>query len=198
MKVYGLTGGIASGKSTASTIFQRLGVDVLDADQIAREVVQPGEPALEEIAAAFGPHALLPDGRLDRKAIASIVFSDPVSRKRLEAITHPRIAERILSKLASLAQEGKEAAIVEAALMVESGSHRRYDGLIVVHCSSSIQLERLMSREGMAPETAQKWIDAQLPQETKTALADWAIENNGTEAELRQKITKYWPFWLQR
>lgn len=193
MLVWGLTGNIACGKSAVEAILRQRGLPVLDADQIARDIVEPGEPALQEIEAAFGQGVLLPDGRLDRPALGAIVFGDPEARERLEAITHPRIIGRTMEHLAELTAEGHPLAIVSAALMIESGSYRNYAGLAVVTCPEDLQLARLCRRDGLSEEDARQRIASQRPQADKTALADVVFDNAGSLDELQQAVLD----WLE-
>ncbi len=190
MKTVGLTGGIGCGKSTVADMLRALGVPVLDLDQVARDVVAPGEPALAAIAARW-PTAVV-DGRLDRKALGAIVVADASARTALEAITHPRIWERMEEWLAARAAEGAPAAVVEAALMVETGSYRRYDALIVVSCAPAVQAARLAAREGYDAATVAKWQAAQLPLAQKEALADVVIPNDGDVETLRVCVLQSW------
>lgn len=193
MTVIGLTGGISTGKSTVAELLRReLNVPVLDADQVARDIVEPGQPALLELRAAFGPEVLTPEGRLDRKALGARVMADPAARRTLEAITHPRIREEIANRLAALQAAGAAVAVVEAALLVETGSYKLYDQLIVVTCSPQTQLARLMRREGMAEAEAQRWIQSQLPLAQKEALATVVIHNDGDEQALLQATLAAW------
>lgn len=193
MTVIGLTGGIATGKSTVAELLRReLNVPVLDADQVARDVVEPGRPALAEIAARFGPEVLTPEGRLDRKALGARVMANAEERRALEAITHPRIREEIGSRLAALQASGAAVAVVEAALMAETGSYKLYDQLIVVSCSPQTQLARLIAREGMTEAEARRWIDSQMPLGQKEALATVVIRNDEDEAALAQATLAAW------
>jgi dephospho-CoA kinase len=180
-----LTGGIASGKSAAADRFAALGVPVLDADVIARELVAPGGAALAEIVAAFGPAALAADGALDRRAMRSRVFADADARRRLEAILHPRIR-------ALLQQRAAEApapyAVVVVPLLVESGSYGWVDRVLVVDVPRALQRARLIARDGVAPELADAMLDAQAPRERRLALADDVVDNTGTPAELDAKV----------
>ncbi len=185
----GLTGGIATGKSTVSEIFRRLGAVVLDADQLAREVVEPGTPALARIVSEFGD-VLQPDGALDRKKVAAIVFADPARRKGLEAITHPAIRERFLARLAALEAEGFEGIVIwDAPVMIESGGHKAMDRLVVVVTDDATQRARLVARDGDAAD-GERRIANQMPLAEKAALADYVIDNSGdraaTEARTRE------------
>ena len=193
MKTLGLTGGIATGKSTVSALLRdRYGVPLIDADQVARDIVQPGAPALEEIRQAFGEEVLLPDGTLNRTALGRIVMADTAKRRVLEAITHPRIGQAIADWLSTERAQGAAWAAVEAALMVESGSYRAYDVLVVVSCSSETQLARLRAREGFDQEVAQRWIDAQLPLPEKEAVADHVLRNDDDLAQLEVAVAELW------
>jgi dephospho-CoA kinase len=178
LKVLGLTGGIGSGKSTVAKLIAELGVPVLDADQLAREVVEPGRPALAEVAAAW-PEAIGPDGKVARKRLADIVFADPAQRLRLEAIMHPRIQVLADERLAELAKKGQALAFYEASLLVESGRYKDFDGLVVVTASPETQLERLLARGDLTEPEAQARIDAQLPLLAKVRVATHLVDNDG-------------------
>mgnify|MGYP000070663682 CR=1 FL=1 len=186
--ILGLTGGIASGKSTVTSMFRELGVVVIDADEIAREVVEPGEPALEEIREAFGAEVITPDGSLDRAALGKIIFSDDDARKKLGQITHPRIGQRMMQKAMDAGKLGHAWVIYDAALLVENGLYKMFDALIVVAVSEETQLERLMQRDESAREDARARIDSQLPLADKVAVADHVIDNNGTRDETRTQV----------
>ena len=194
MRVWGLTGNIACGKSTVEAMLVDAGVPVLDMDRIAREVVRPGQPALDEIRRAFGEDVIDQQGHLDREAVGAVVFADPQARARLEAITWPRIFERTRQLLDQLRDEGHPAAVVSAALMVESGNHTAYEGLAVVTCAPELQLRRLLERDGPDVDRARARIDSQLAQERKVELADRVIDNGGTReqtlAQVRGLITE--------
>ncbi|HEY6246459.1 MAG TPA: dephospho-CoA kinase [Pyrinomonadaceae bacterium] len=184
----GLTGSIAVGKSFVGSVFVQLGCRLLDADDTAREVVLPGTEGLKNIVNEFGPEVLQLDGALDRKVLGSIVFANPERRQRLNAILHPRIIERqdeILNAWESDDPQG--IAIVDAALMIESGGYKRFDKLIVVHCRPEVQLERLMLRDGLSPDEAQKRIDSQMPQSEKQKFADYLIDTSDGFELTRQR-----------
>lgn len=185
----GLTGGIASGKSTVSRMLAERGVPLIDADLIAREVVAPGTDGLSEVAAAFGGEILAGDGSLDRKKLGERVFADPEERKRLEAILHPRIQEEQHRRLDALEAAGREAfAVVDAAVMIESGGWTRFDVLVVVSCSEAQQIERLMARDGIGNLAARHRILVQMPLTEKVKLADRVIDNSGTIAETEGQV----------
>jgi dephospho-CoA kinase len=187
----GLTGGIATGKSTVSAMLRALGAIIIDADVLAREVVEPGQPALAEIAREFGPGVVGPQGRLDRQALGALVFADAGQRKRLEAITHPRIRERFQRQLDALAaQRFRGLVVFDAAVMIESGHYKTMDRLVVVVADDETQMDRLRARDGMGPEEALRRIRSQMPLSEKAKLADHVIENSGdraaTEAQVRR------------
>jgi dephospho-CoA kinase len=186
----GLTGGIATGKSTVSEMFRRLGAVVIDADLLAREVVEPGEQALGEIVMEFGEGVLQPDGRLDRKKLGAVVFADAGKRKRLEQITHPAIRDRFLTRLAELEAQGFAGIVLwDAPVMIESGGYKNMEKLVVVATDEATQAARLCARDGIAPPEAAQKIGSQMPVAEKAKLADYVIDNAGdraaTEAQVR-------------
>ena len=189
MRVLGLTGNIGSGKSTVARLLAARGVPVVDADQIAREVVQPGRPAHREIAERF-PGVIGSDGALDRKALAALVFNDSREREALNQITHPRIAEEVSARLGALASAGRPLAVYEAALIVENGLHRGLDGLIVVTAPEEAQIARLKARDGMSEAEARARIAAQLPAADKLRHATYVIDNQGSEADLAAQVDR--------
>ncbi len=186
IRTVGLTGGIACGKSTVAELLRAQGVPVLDLDQVAREVVAPGEPALAEIAACW-PEVVGPAG-LDRKALGRIITADPEARRTLEAITHPRIWERMEAWIA--AQSGT--CVIEAALMVETGSYRRYDALLVVSCPRETQLARLMARNAIDRAEAETWLATQMPVSEKEKVATAVVHNDGDRAALAAEVVRAW------
>jgi dephospho-CoA kinase len=192
MRIIGLTGGIASGKTSVAALLERLGAAVVDADLLAREIVEPGEPALEAIAAAFGAAVLNPDGSLNRAALAEIVFSDPASRRTLEAITHPAIRALGELKLAKLREQGVETVFYVAPLLIEAGNSDRVDEIWVVYLDRESQLARLMARDTMGREAALKRIASQMPMEEKKKLGRVVIDNSGTRAELEAQVLRLW------
>lgn len=188
MRVFGLTGGIACGKSAVAAELRRRGVPVIDADALAREVVAPGTDGLAEIARAFGPEVIAADGSLDRKALAAIVFADPAKRKRLEAITHPRIAALGARRAEELAAAGHDLACYEAALLVENGLADAFRPLVVVVAPEDAQIARIRSRDGATEEEARARIRAQLSNAEKARAADFVVENAGSLAELASTV----------
>ena len=186
----GLTGGIATGKSTVSKILRELGAVVLDADVLAREVVEPGQPALEAIVREFGPEVLTPEGRLDRKKVAAIVFTAPEKRKKLESFTHPAIRDRFLAHLAELEAQGFDGLVFwDAPVMIEAGGHKAMDRLVVVITDAATQLARAVGRDGDRADVERR-IANPMPLSEKAALADHVIDNSGdraaTEARTRE------------
>ena len=178
----GLTGGIATGKSTVAETLRSLGAEVIDADQLARDVVAPGESALAEIVREVGD-VRNADGSLDRKKLGAIVFNDTARRKQLEAITHPAIRERFLARLAALEARGYEGLVFfDAPVMIESGNYRHMDRLVVVFTDESTQRGRLMARDGMAATEASARMGTQMPVIDKAKLADYVIDNTGDRA----------------
>jgi dephospho-CoA kinase len=189
----GLTGSIGVGKSFVASLFSELGCHVLDADQTAREVVMPGTPGLRALTQAFGEEILNPDGTLNRKQLAAVVFADESQRRRLNHILHPFIIARqdeILREWET--QDPRGIGMVDAALMIESGGYRRFDKLIVVHCRPEVQLERLMLRDELSRDEAQRRIDSQMPQEEKQKFADYLIDtSDGFEVTRQQTAHVY-------
>ena len=190
MKVIGLTGGIASGKTTVARMLEAHGGAIIDADVAAREVVAPGEPALAEIAEAFGPEVLAPDGGLNRPALAGIIFNDEAARQRLNSIVHPRVRARMIAQLDALRRqpEPPRFAVLVVPLLLESGHDWALDQVWVVAIPEDVQLERLMQRDQLALEAAQARIQAQMPLSEKLKRADRVIENTGRPAEVEQAV----------
>ena len=189
----GLTGSIGVGKSFVASVFEELGCHVVDADQTAREVVMPGTPGLKALTDAFGEEILQSDGTLDRKELGALVFADESQRQRLNHILHPFIIARQDEILNEWEREDPQGiGIVDAALMIESGGYRRFDKLIVVHCRSEVQLERLMLRDKLSRDKAQRRIDSQMPQEEKQKFADYLIDtSDGFEPTKAQTLRVY-------
>jgi dephospho-CoA kinase len=191
IKLVGLTGGIGSGKSTVGKMVQRLGVPLIDADDLAREVVQPGTPALAEIAREW-PDVIAADGTLDRRRLGAKVFAEPAARQRLEAITHPRIQERMRQQVTALAAQGHRLVFYEASLVVEAGRAHDFDALVVVTASEEQQLLRTMGRDGSSRDHVLARLRAQLPLSEKQKLATHLIDNSGdlaaTEAQVKALV----------
>lgn len=181
----GLTGGIASGKTAVAGMFAGLGVPVIDTDLIAREIVSPGSPALQDIAAAFGTGVLQADGSLDRPKLRDIVFADPARRRQLEAITHPRIGAAMETQCA---RAGGPYQIVVVPLLLESGFDRHVDRVLVVDCPEDVQLSRLMMRDGESLLRARQLLAAQLDRARRLSRADDVVDNSGDLAATRQRV----------
>jgi dephospho-CoA kinase len=186
--IVGLTGGIASGKSTVASMLRAHGVEIIDADQIAREIVQPGEEALAEIVATFGPEVLAADGTLDRAKLGARVFGDAEARAMLNGIMHPRIAQRMWRKAEAASAAGHRWVVYDAALLVENKAHHMLDSLIVVAASPTTQMQRVMARDGLSEADAQARIAAQLPLEQKIAAADYVIWNDGALSQTQASV----------
>ncbi len=184
----GLTGGIGAGKSLVSRMFRDLGCLIVDADLLAREVVEPGEPAYEKIVTEFGPEVLQADGQVDRKRLGTLVFADEAKRKRLEGFTHPEIRQRQAGILAELVTEGFDGIVIfDAALLVEAGGAPNMDRLVVVSADDASQRKRLMLRDNISQEDAAQRIRSQMPLADKVKQAHYVIDNSGSrEATERQ------------
>ena len=189
MRVYGLTGNIGSGKSTVARLLRERGVPVVDADQVAREVVLPGQPALAELAARFSG-VLHANGTLDRRALAARAFADPAERAALNAILHPRIAQESARRLDQLREAAAPFAIYEAALIVENHLEDGLDGLLVVTAPEELQVRRVLARDGLAEAETRARIAAQLPASVKAARADFVIDNSGVIESLAAQVER--------
>jgi dephospho-CoA kinase len=196
-RTVGLTGGIASGKSSVAQAFAALGIPIVDADRVAREVVLPGTDGLAEVVAAFGPGVLDSSGALDRKKLGEIVFADPEARQRLNAILHPRIGAASAAALAAVG-DSVPYAIYEAALLVENGIHRGLSALVVVAVDRETQIARLMKRDAIDRSAAEQRIAAQLPLGDKVAVADFVIDNSGSAEETRREVGRVHLALLER
>lgn len=191
--MYGITGNIGSGKSTVARMFEELGARTIDADEVARAVVEPGEPAWKEIVNEFGSDVLEAGGGINRKRLAEIVFSDEARRGRLNDITHPRIKERIKGQLSDYEKRGASVAMVEATLIVERGGLRSLiDGLIVVTADEETQIERLVREKGYTRDEAAARLGAQMPAGEKIKHGDYVIDNSGTLEDTRRRVEKVW------
>lgn len=189
--VIGLTGGIASGKSTAAAILEELGAEVVDADQLAREVVAPGTRGLAAVRAEFGPEVLLPDGSLDRRRLAAAIFDDPPSRHRLEAILHPLIEVLSRERLATAASRSG-LAVYQAPLLFEAGRQGDFAGVILVDCDPAMQLRRLVARDHLSEAEARARLAAQMTRAERRRLATWVVENDGGPELLREQLRALW------
>ena len=188
MQLIGLTGGIASGKSTIASRLASHGAVVVDADRIAREVVEPGTPALAEIARVFGEGVIAADGSLDRPALGAIVFVDEEARRRLEAIVHPLVRRRG-RELEAAAPEGA-LVVHDIPLLAETGQAESFDAVIVVDAPVETQVERMLSQRGWTREDAESRVAAQATREQRRAVATYVIDNTGTLEDLRDRVTE--------
>jgi len=188
MRRIALTGGIATGKSHVLAQFTRAGVPTLDTDDLAHAAVAIGTPALSEVVARFGPSVLGPDGALDRRAMAAVIFSDAQARRDLEAIVLPRVREATEQWLTAMAVQQHPLVVVAVPLLFEVGRDKDFEAVIVTTCAADAQRERLMARSSITAAEAQQRIDAQLPQEYKVSRADYVIDTNGTVAETNRQV----------
>lgn len=192
IKVIGLTGGIATGKSSVARFFTEHGITVIDADQLARDAVLPGSPALAQIVSTFGREVLTNDGTIDRKRLGEIIFSDPEKRRQLENILHPAIQKQAEEQIAQAAAAGQKHLIYMAPLLIEAGATDRVDDIWVVTVRPEIQLQRLMQRDGASLDQAQRMIASQMPLSEKESYGSVVIDNSGTEAETRTILETVW------
>ena len=198
MRVFGLTGNIASGKSAVAAMLREAGIPVLDADRISREVTAPGGRAYDAVVEAFGRGILRDDGTIDRKRLGEIVFADGSLRARLEAITHPAILEAMKEALGELAIGGHRGAVVEATLIHESGRKGLFEAVISVTCDRETQISRLISRDGTSRSEAEARIRSQMNAERKAGASDYVIDNSGTLEETRRQVNKIARILLQQ
>jgi dephospho-CoA kinase len=194
----GLTGNIASGKSTVARVWARLGAAIIDADVLARRAVEPGMPAFRRIVETFGPDVLAADGRLDRAALRRIVFRDPAARARLEAIVHPEVARLREEEEAALAARGAEIVVHDVPLLFEVGLEDAFDVVVLVDAPEAIRLERLVRDRGLDEAEARHMIDAQMPAAEKRGRADYIIDNDGTLQDLESRATETWRKIVER
>ncbi|MDH2290654.1 dephospho-CoA kinase [Cobetia sp. 10Alg 146] len=183
--IIGVTGGIGSGKSSVARMFGELGIQWVDADDVAREIVRPGETALTEIIAHFGESIVTVQGELDRAALRERIFASPEERQWLERCTHPRIRERIVQHLAAMTSPYR---LLVSPLLFESGQDSLVSRTLVVDVSQDVQLARTLSRDGVSEAQVRAILAAQLPRETRLAKADDVIDNNGNQASLREQV----------
>lgn len=190
----GVTGGIASGKSTVADILEQYGAPVIDFDDLARLVVEPGTPALREISEYFGEQILRPDGALDRKKLSKIVFADPLKRKKLESITHPLVFEEFYKQVAEI-DHNQNAEVIQAVvpLLFELDLQSMFDKVLVVYVKPQEQIQRLTARDKISEQEAARILKAQLPIDEKAKNADFVIDNSGSLAETKERVERLWP-----
>ena len=192
MKIYGLTGGIASGKSMAAKFFEELGATVIDADQVARDVMSQGQPTYEQVVAEFGTGILDDNGDIHRSKLRELIFTDPEAKEKLDNITHPPIIGNIIGRIREHFEQSQTPLIIEAALMVETRQSFPLEGLIVVYCSEKNQIKRICERDGVAEESAKAALASQMRMKEKIGYADYVIRNNGSLENLRKQVEKLW------
>ncbi len=197
MLVAGLTGGIGSGKSAASDCFISLGVPVIDADRVARLVVEPGSEALDKIAAHFGDHVIQANGNLDRAALRRIVFDKERERNWLEALLHPLIRDHILDTLEQLDEQGHAYAILASPLLLETDQHLLINKVIVVDAPEALQISRTMARDNIEETQVRQILAAQMQREERLKHADFVLDNSGNEDQLRESVNALHPQLLQ-
>jgi dephospho-CoA kinase len=194
----GLTGGIATGKSTVNAMLVNPSVRVVDADALAREVVEPGTPAYQQIVDEFGKEVLQPDGRLDRARLGEVVFADAAKRKRLEAITHPAIRARFQQIVADLERANFDGILIwDASLLIESGGMKNMDRVVVVTTDAATQLRRLMARDGSTGEAARARTASQMPLPVKARYGDYVIDNSGTREQTEARVREVYRSLLE-
>ncbi len=191
MFLIGLTGGIGSGKTTVATRLKDLGARIVDADKIAREIVEPGEPALAELAEAFDG-VLNADGTLNRAELARQAFATPEATEKLNSITHPRIRERTLERFAQARTDGVPVLVYDMPLLIENGEYKKMDHVLVVDAADEIRIDRLVNSRGLDEEDARRRIAAQISREERLAAADSVVDNSGTRDQLLQQVDTFW------
>jgi dephospho-CoA kinase len=192
MRLIGVTGGIATGKTTVDRMLTAHGATVIDADELAREVVGPGEPALEEVAARFGRDLIRPDGSLDRTRLGRLVFADPEARRDLERITHPRITELTAARVATALAGPAPLVVVDIPLLFENAREAMFEGVLLVYAPAEVQVERLRERNGLDEAAALQRLAAQLPIDEKRGRATWIIDNSGSLDATSRAVDHWW------
>ena len=190
--ILGITGSIASGKSLVAELLHKRGASVLSADQLAREVVEPGSPVLDSLVLQFGEEILTRAGELDRENLGRLVFADEDARQRLNALLHPAIAELSERRLFELVKSGAALIVYEAPLLYEAGAEKRVDKVVVVTVDPEVQLQRIVARDQLDESAARLRVAAQMPQEEKVARADYVIDNSGSITDLEKEVVRLW------
>ena len=192
MLIVGLTGGIATGKSTVAAMLRRRGARVVDADALVHGAERPGQPAYNDIVRRFGGGVLAPDGSIDRAALGKLVFDDAGARRDLEAITHPRVRELIAQEVAAAAAAGDEVAIIDIPLLFETGRADQFSGVLLVYAPPDVQVQRLRERSGLSEDEARKRLAAQLSIDEKRQRATWVIDNSGALSATEEAVARWW------
>lgn len=192
MHLIGLTGGIATGKSTVARMLAARGATVINADALAREVVEPGQPALAEIRARFGDDVIATDGSLDRAMLASIVFDDVTARRDLERITHPRVRDLMQRRIADALAADAELVVADVPLLFETNGEGFYEGVLLVYAPPDVQVARVRQRDGVDEHAARARLAAQMPIDEKRERATWVIDNSGSLAETEEQVARWW------
>jgi dephospho-CoA kinase len=192
MHLIGLTGGIATGKSTVARMLAAHGATVVDADVAAREAVAPGQPALAQIRARFGEGVIAADGSLDRTRMGALVFDDVTARRDLERITHPRVRELMQTRIAAALAADAPLVVAEVPLLFETDSERLYEGVMLVHAPPDVQVARLRERDGLDDHAARARLAAQMPIDEKRQRATWVIDNSATIAATEEQVARWW------
>ena len=194
MLVLGVTGGIASGKSTVAGMLRDRGARVIEADQVAREVVTPGSPVLRQVAASFGPSVLLANGELDRGALARLIFTDSAARERLNQLTHPTILAKLTEAIEAYRRQSETPVLaVVIPLLIEVGTQGLVDRILVVSCDEAEQVRRLRKRDDLDEAAARQRISSQMPLKEKCRFGDWVIDTSPGFEETRQAVDRLWP-----
>lgn len=198
MRLIGLTGGIATGKSTVAAMLAEHGVTIIDADQLARDVVQPGKPGYDAVVQRFGSEIVDPAGGIDRGRLGAVVFADAQARRELEGLLHPRIAELMQQRIAEAMQREATVAVLDIPLLFETSAEHTVEGVLLAYAPAAVQRERIMARDGLSAAEAQRRVDAQMPIDDKRARATWLIDNSASLAETRRQVDAWWRDEIER
>ena len=193
----GLTGGIACGKTYVRKLFAARGAFTVDADTVVHELMDRRTELTREIGQQFGPGVLTPEGSVDRKKLGAIVFSDPDARRNLNRLVHPKVIAEEKRLLAEAERGGVRIGVIDAALMIETGTYRDYDRLVVVYCPQEVQLERLMARDGLSRDDAARRVDAQLSVEQKKLYANYVVDSSGSLEDTERRVGEVWDSLLR-
>ncbi len=192
MKLIGLTGGVGSGKSTVAEMLSALGATVIDADEAAHAVYEPGSPGFEAVLREFGEGYVTDDGRIDRARLGRFVFNDADARRRLNDIVHPLVRDWMAQRTAEAAERGAEVVVQDVPLLFENGLERLFSSVVLVYVPEQVQIERLVSGRGLTPDRARAIIAAQMPIEEKLGRAHHVIDNSGTRDDTRKQVDSVW------